>query len=150
MGNRPPRSTYCITPAGRKEFRGKLLKALEREGKHTSLMDPFNLPFSLMGKLPQEILSDYDRIRLLEGRKEASEEVLGELRGIRDHICDILEKDRCKEMDIYARLLLKRGIAHMEAEHSWLDEVIGEIQTGMKNCGTINNHDNNENESSEK
>ena len=132
VGNRPPRSIFRITPAGKKEFQENLLKILKKEGKRTNLMDPFNLPFSLMGKLPQEILSDYERIMILENKKQAITGVMGELGGILTRICEIPETDRNPEMDIYTCLLLKRGIAHMEAELSWLEEVVGELKGRMK------------------
>jgi DNA-binding PadR family transcriptional regulator len=133
VGNRPTRSIYHITPQGKKEFQMSLLKVLKKEGKRTSLMDPFNLPFSLMGKLPQEVLSDYDRIRILEGKKSAIGEVRGELKGVCARICEIPEHERGPEMDIYTCLLIKRGIAHMDAELSWIDEVIEEIRDRMTN-----------------
>ena len=131
VGTRPIRSIYKITPAGTKEFRTKLLKALKKEGKRTNLMDPFNLPFSLMGKLPQEILSDYERIRILEEKKQAIVNVRGELQGICNRICEIPEMGRDPEHDTYTCLLIKRGIMHMEADLTWLDEVIAELKEGM-------------------
>ena len=118
-----------------------LLKILKKERKRTSLMDPFNLPFSLMGKLPQEILSDYERIRILEGKKEAARGVIDELNGISDGICAIPEEERSGELDMYTCLLLERGIIHMEAELAWLDTAIEEIRSRMNKNDHLNNND---------
>jgi len=133
VGNRPVRSIYKITPAGKKEFQKKLLKSIRKEGKRTRHMDPFNLPFSLMGKLPQEILSDYDRIMLLEERIQEINSVMKELKGyflkgepISNEILD-------PECDMYSSLLIRRGIHHMGAEISWLNEVITKIKNEMDN-----------------
>ena len=53
VGNRPVRHVFHITPAGRKEYEKLLQKKVRKEGTRIHHQEPFNLPFSLMGRLPQ-------------------------------------------------------------------------------------------------
>lgn len=129
VGNRPPRFIYSITQTGRKEYMIKLMKSINREGKRIDQMDPFNLPFSLMGRMPQEIMSDFDRKQLLEDRKKAAETLKEELEHMHTKVLD-MDKD-CKdrpELDSFTTLLIRRGIHHLEAEIKWLNEVLKSIE----------------------
>lgn len=127
VGNRPTRSIYTITPLGKKEFRTKLLKMVKREGGKVHQMDPFNLPFSLMDHLPQEILSDYERKYIMEKRKVKVGEKLIDLKHLFTSIEPLVEKGEDPEMDLFTLMLIRRGIVHLQAENRWIKEVIDTI-----------------------
>jgi len=127
VGNRPTRSTYSITQTGKKEFRTKLLKMVKREGGKVHQMDPFNLPFSLMDHLPQEILSDYERNYIMEKRRVRVEEQMKELKHLFTSIEPLVVKGDDPELDLFTLMLIRRGIVHLQAENRWIKEVIDTI-----------------------
>jgi len=127
VGNRPTRSTYSITQTGKKEFRTKLLKMVKREGGKVHQMDPFNLPFSLMDHLPQEILSDYERNYIMEKRRVRVEEQMKELKHLFASIEPLVAKGDDPELDLFTLMLIRRGIVHLQAENRWIKEVIDTI-----------------------
>jgi len=127
VGNRPTRSIYSITPVGKKEFRTKLLKMVKREGGKVHQMDPFNLPFSLMDHLPQEILSDYERKYIMEKRRDKVDEQLQGLKHLFTTIEPLVAEGKDPELDLFTLMLIRRGIVHLQAENRWIKEVIDTI-----------------------
>ncbi len=121
VGNRPARSIYHITSKGKKEFEKILNRNLRKESLMVCMNDPFNLPFSLMGRLPCTEVQ-----QLLSKRREMITERKTEMEMMRQSVSDLSESDEHPECDLFTLLLIDRGIAHLEAEERW---ILGVIET---------------------
>lgn len=119
VGNRPARSIYQITSKGKKEFENILNLNLKKENLMVCMNDPYNLPFSLMGRLPPDEVE-----QLLKKREAMIGDRKIEMMMMRQSIGDLSESDDHSEYDLFTLLLIDRGIAHLEAEEGWIREVI--------------------------
>jgi len=119
VGNRPARHIYRITPEGRAELQKRLPEKIRKEGMKINIFDPFNMPFSLMGKLPESALE------LLKMRLNVVRERLEEVEKHHLILTELKKKKDVPELDAFALTLIRRGILHLKAEKKWLEETIG-------------------------
>ena len=135
VGNRPARHIYHITPVGRKEFENILTKAIKKESTRINQQEPFNLPFSLMGRLPVD-----EATKVLEKRLELVVEEIVAHKDIYVGLTGLHSKKENPQIDLFLLLLVRRGIIHMEAEERWLKECLETIakETKEEKKQTIN------------
>jgi len=122
VGNRPARHIYHITPEGKKEFDKTLTKTVRKESTRIHQQEPFNLPFSLMGRLPVD-----EAAKVLEKRLELAVEEIVAHKDMYVGLTESHSKKDNPEIDLFLLLLVRRGIIHMEAEERWLKECLETI-----------------------
>jgi len=107
------RNIYSISEKGRRKLDDWLLKP-PRSGYR--LKDEFTLRFLFFSTLSPAKVVDYLLLQKekTELQKESFQRTLASLRG---------------EIDYYLQAIIRRGIAHLQAESRWLDDVISEIRT---------------------
>ncbi|HVO38970.1 MAG TPA: PadR family transcriptional regulator [Spirochaetia bacterium] len=107
------RNIYSISEKGRRKLDDWLLKP-PRSGYR--LKDEFTLRFLFFSTLSPAKVVDYLLFQKekTELQKESFQRTLASLRG---------------EIDYYLQAIIRRGIAHLQAESRWLDDVISEIRT---------------------
>jgi DNA-binding PadR family transcriptional regulator len=115
-GNRPSRSIYQITEAGRAEFL-KLLRELWREPERQYFAIDVGLGF--MNALPPEEIMGYlhGRVALLEGTL---------------HYLDSHQLEQMGQPNIPASavVIFEHSRVHLAAELSWIKEVLEKMQRG--------------------
>lgn len=103
-GSRPPRKTYAITEAGEKRFRRLLRDTLRSAEPPTYPIDT--------AVLFLDALAPEEAIGLLNERRSHLQQQIDVLRRAPDH-------------GIPLRLIFEHNIAHLQAELTWTDGLIG-------------------------
>lgn len=105
-GNRPRRQVYRLTPAGEKQFQ-RLLR--ENLANHWPVHFAGDVGISFLDTLPAG-----EALRLLQQRRAALLEALAEAQEAPPHAGTL-------------QLLLEHQVAHLEAELSWLESLLGRL-----------------------
>jgi len=107
------KNIYSITEKGRRRLDDWLLKP-PRSGYR--LKDEFTLRFLFFSKVSPEKVLDYLNLQKenTELQKESLQRTLASFRG---------------GIDSFLQAIIRRGIAHLQAESQWLNEVVSEIRT---------------------
>ncbi len=115
-GNRPSRSVYEITRAGREEFI-RLLREVWTESER--IFYTFDLGIYFMKALPPDEVKEH-----LARRAAGLEQVLDLLHR------EKIEKTARAEVPDHARAIFDHTLIHLEAERDWLVEVMARVDSG--------------------
>ncbi len=109
------RNIYSITESGKRNLDEWLLKPLRTSYK---VKDEFTLKFLFFNKLPLE--------RVLEYLKSQQKKTVLQKESYQRTLASIQD-----ELDYYLQAIIRKGVIHLEAENQWLEEVIGDLESGI-------------------
>lgn len=112
------KNIYSITPKGRKKLDEWLLRPLRSNYR---VKDEFTLKFLFFNKLPGSAVLEYLQAQQQKtaAQKQKFLQALAALQG---------------EPDYYLQAIIRRGILHLEAEITWLEEVSRALATGISSA----------------
>ncbi|MBA7657967.1 hypothetical protein ES703_65910 [subsurface metagenome] len=108
------KNIYSITPRGKEKLDEWLLKPLRTSYK---VKDEFTLKFLFFNKLPKQ--------NVLEYLKRQQKKTIMQKEDFQRTLVSI--KD---EIDFYLQAIIRKGVIHLKAENQWLEEVIGDLESG--------------------